>query len=155
MDIIYIGFRHFSIHTNADNATCCGCLDNQIDYAGDTVPLLQLIEAQIDTLAGIGREFVVKKITGRIKQISQTSSIIVLFREHRELSADCNGKTQILLNKICQILSKQFGESHTQRPVRRKAIRVLNALRALPVYSIFEVEKSKGSDEKSVKRKTA
>ena len=38
---------------------------------------------------------------------------------------------------------------------RRKALRALNAHWALPVYPIFEDEKSKASDEKSVKRKIA
>ena len=35
------------------------------------------------------------------------------------------------------------------------SIRTINALWALPVYPIFEDEKSKASDEKSVKRKIA
>ena len=34
-----------------------------------------------------------------------------------------------------------------------KALRALNARWALPVYPVFEDEKSKASDEKSVKRK--
>ena len=36
-----------------------------------------------------------------------------------------------------------------------KALRALNARWALPVYPVFEVEKSKASDKKSVKRKIA
>ena len=36
-----------------------------------------------------------------------------------------------------------------------KALRALNARWALPVYPVFEDEKSKASDEKSVKRKIA
>ena len=36
-----------------------------------------------------------------------------------------------------------------------KALITLNALWALPVYPVFEVEKSKASDEKLVKRKIA
>ena len=36
-----------------------------------------------------------------------------------------------------------------------KVLRALNARRALPVYPVFEDEKSKASDEKSVKRKIA
>ena len=36
-----------------------------------------------------------------------------------------------------------------------KALRALNAHWALPVYPVFEDKKSKGSDEKSVKRKIA
>ena len=37
----------------------------------------------------------------------------------------------------------------------RKALRSLNACWALPVYPVFEDQKSKASDEKSVKRKIA
>ena len=36
-----------------------------------------------------------------------------------------------------------------------KNLRALKARRALPVYPIFEAEKSKASDKKSVKRKIA
>ena len=37
----------------------------------------------------------------------------------------------------------------------RKALTELNVHWALPVYPVFEDEKSNGSDEKSVKRKIA
>ena len=36
-----------------------------------------------------------------------------------------------------------------------RAARLLNALRALPVYTVFEDEKSNGSDETSVMQKIA
>ena len=48
--------------------------------------------------------------------------------------------------------SKSFCESHTWRLVSLKALRELNAHWALPLYPVSEDEKSKGSDEKSVKR---
>ena len=47
-----------------------------------------------------------------------------------------------------------FGGSHSQRPVRRKAPKQLNALRALPVYPVSEEEKLVAPGEKSVKRKS-
>ena len=42
-----------------------------------------------------------------------------------------------------------------QNNLSLKALRALNARWALPVYPVFEDEKSKASDEKSVKRKIA
>ena len=48
-----------------------------------------------------------------------------------------------------------FCELHTWRLVSCKALRELNDRWALPVYPVFEEEKSKASDEKSVKRKIA
>ena len=36
-----------------------------------------------------------------------------------------------------------------------RSVQLLNALRALPVYRVFEDEKLKGSNEKSFKRKIA
>ena len=44
-----------------------------------------------------------------------------------------------------------FGESHSSK--LRNAVRDINALRAAPVYPVFEDEKSNGSDDKSIKRK--
>ena len=48
-----------------------------------------------------------------------------------------------------------FGEPHSLNILRLMALRELNALRALPVYPVFEDEKSNGTKEKSVKRKIA
>ena len=43
-----------------------------------------------------------------------------------------------------------FGESHSSKLDRRKALKELNALRALPVYPVFEDEKSNGSDRRKI-----
>ena len=48
-------------------------------------------------------------------------------------------------------LQSDFCESHTRRLVSSKALRELNALWTLPLYPIFENEKSNGSAEKSHK----
>ena len=58
------------------------------------------------------------------------------------------------LHTISISLQNSFCELHTWRLVSCKALRELNARWALPVYPVFE-EKSKASDEKSVKRKIA
>ena len=68
------------------------------------------------------------------------------------------GELSRLRTALCNIkLSRQnkLGESHSETLVRRKALRELNALRALPVYPVFENEKSNGSNKKSVKQKIA
>ena len=46
-----------------------------------------------------------------------------------------------------------FVESQSSSIVRLRALRELNARWALPVYPVFEDEKSNESDEKSVKQK--
>ena len=57
------------------------------------------------------------------------------------------------LHTINISIQHSFCESHTWRLVSRKNLRQLNSCWALPVYPIFEDEKSNGSEEKSVKRK--
>ena len=83
-----------------------------------------------------------------------------------------NGKktyrTQITTHPVLKLKEKNLGtslhvislqnslcESYTWRLVSWKALRELNAHCSLPVYPVFEDEKSNGSDEKSVKRKIA
>ena len=59
------------------------------------------------------------------------------------------------LHTISISLQNSFCELHTWRLVSWKALRALNAQRALTVYAVFEDKKSTGSDQKSVKRKIA
>ena len=49
-------------------------------------------------------------------------------------------------------LQKSFCESDTWRLASSKALRAINARWALPVYPVFEDEKSNGSDQKSHKK---
>ena len=62
----------------------------------------------------------------------------------------CRQPLRTALHNISFKSPKQFELKQS-----RKALRALNARWALPVYPVFEDEKSKASDEKSVKRKTA
>ena len=66
-----------------------------------------------------------------------------------------NSRLRTALHTMKLSPQNSFGESHSQRLVRRKALRELNALRALPVYPVFEDEKSNRLDEKLVKRRIA
>ena len=59
------------------------------------------------------------------------------------------------LHTISMSLQNSFWKSHNWRLVSWKALRALNARRRLPVYPVFEDEKSKASDERSVKQKIA
>ena len=68
-----------------------------------------------------------------------------------EVVCDGRGQTlRIALHTMNTRLQNSLCESHTWRLMSWKAIRELNALWALPVYTIFEDEKSKWSDEKLV-----
>ena len=51
------------------------------------------------------------------------------------------------MNSYLQNSSSETHTSVRRSSVRRKALRKLNALRAIPVYPIFEDEKSKGSTQ--------
>ena len=51
-------------------------------------------------------------------------------------------RTALHTLKLSQI---SFSESHTQRIIDRNTLREIYALRALPVYPVFEDEKIKGS----------